>query len=48
MLNLTEVSLLWTFLPSLPGTEKPQLITNEVLSNVKVRGALMSTLLFSM
>lgn len=35
VLNLTEVSLLWTFLPSLPGTEKPQLITNEVLSNVK-------------
>jgi hypothetical protein len=36
MLLLTEVSLLWTFLPTLPGTEKPQLITNEVLSNVKV------------
>ncbi|XP_076111682.1 trafficking protein particle complex subunit 8-like isoform X2 [Mytilus galloprovincialis] len=35
MLMLTEVSLLWTFLPALPGTEKPQLITNEVLSNVK-------------
>ena len=36
MLLLTEVSLLWTFLPTLPGTKKPQLITNEVLSNVKV------------
>lgn len=36
VLVLNEVTLLWSFLPSIPGQEKPQLITNEVFSSVKV------------
>ncbi|XP_061162581.1 trafficking protein particle complex subunit 8-like isoform X1 [Saccostrea echinata] len=35
VLVLTEVTLLWSFLPSIPGQDKPQLITNEVFSSVK-------------
>ncbi|XP_048756747.2 trafficking protein particle complex subunit 8-like isoform X2 [Ostrea edulis] len=35
VLVLTEVTLLWSFLPSIPGQEKSQLITNEVFSSVK-------------
>lgn len=35
VLVLNEVTLLWSFLPSIPGQEKPQLITNEVFSSVK-------------
>ncbi|KAJ8303460.1 hypothetical protein KUTeg_019856 [Tegillarca granosa] len=34
-LILTDVTLLWSFLPSLAGQEKSQLITNEVSSSVK-------------
>lgn len=33
MLVLTDVTLLWSFLPSLPGQDKAQLITNEVSSS---------------
>ena len=36
MLVLTDVTLLWSFLPTIPGQDKAQPITNEVSSSVKV------------
>ncbi|XP_076470015.1 trafficking protein particle complex subunit 8-like [Babylonia areolata] len=35
MLVLSDITLLWTFLPSIPGNDPAQLISNEVTSSVK-------------
>ena len=37
MLVLSEVSLLWTFIPALQGPDPPQLISNEITTGVKVQ-----------
>ncbi|XP_060083234.1 trafficking protein particle complex subunit 8-like [Ylistrum balloti] len=44
MLVLTEVTLLWSFLPSLPGQDKAQLITNEV-SSTSVKNTLANEII---
>ena len=36
MLVLSDITLLWTFLPSINGKDNAQLISNEVTSSVKV------------
>ncbi|GFR74415.1 trafficking protein particle complex subunit 8 [Elysia marginata] len=35
MLVLSEVTLLWTFLPAIQGSDPPQVISNEITTNVK-------------
>ncbi|RUS81108.1 hypothetical protein EGW08_011148, partial [Elysia chlorotica] len=35
MLVLSEVTLLWTFIPAIQGSDPPQVISNEITTNVK-------------
>ena len=37
MLVLSEVTLLWTFVPAIQGSDPPQVISNEITTSVKAR-----------